>query len=51
MVSNEIMGVLLLHKDYINLPLKRRLDKIRERIFFLLRPYEKEKILKDIKIT
>jgi DNA helicase-2/ATP-dependent DNA helicase PcrA len=34
----------LYYKDYINLPLKRRLEKIRERIFFLLRPYEKERI-------
>ncbi len=31
-------------KDYIKLHLKRRLDKIRERILFLLKPYEKERI-------
>ncbi len=31
-------------KDYINLPLKRRLNKIRERIIFLLEPYEKQRI-------
>jgi len=34
----------LYYKDYINLPLKRRLNKIRERILFLLKPYEKERI-------
>ena len=34
----------LYYKDYIKLPLKRRLDKIRERIFFILRPYEKQRI-------
>ncbi|EKQ53723.1 MULTISPECIES: RNA polymerase recycling motor HelD [unclassified Clostridium] len=34
----------LYYKDYIKLPLKRRLDKIRERILFLLKPYEKERI-------
>lgn len=34
----------LYYKDYINLPLKRRLNKIRERIIFLLKPYEKELI-------
>ncbi|WP_411681933.1 RNA polymerase recycling motor HelD [Clostridium thailandense] len=34
----------LYYKDYINLPLKRRLDKIRERILFLLDPYKKERI-------
>lgn len=34
----------LYYKDYINLPLKRRLDKIKERILFLLKPYEKERI-------
>lgn len=34
----------LYYKDYSNLPLKRRLQKIRERILFLLKPYEKERI-------
>lgn len=34
----------LFHKDYVNLPLKRRLDKIRERLLFLIKPYEKERI-------
>lgn len=34
----------LYYKDYINLPLKRKLNKIRERILFLLKPYEKERI-------
>jgi len=34
----------LFSKDYISLPLKRRLQKIRERILFLLEPYEKEQI-------
>jgi DNA helicase II / ATP-dependent DNA helicase PcrA len=42
-ISSEALKELY-YKDYINLPLKRRLDKIRERIFFLLRPYEKERI-------
>jgi DNA helicase-2/ATP-dependent DNA helicase PcrA len=32
----------LFHKDYIHLPLKRRLNKIRERILFLIKPYEKQ---------
>jgi len=36
----------LFYKDYKHLPLKRRLEKIRERIFFLLKPYEKELIRK-----
>lgn len=31
----------LFFKDYAQLPLKRRLQKIRERILFLLEPYEK----------
>ncbi|AKA69272.1 RNA polymerase recycling motor HelD [Clostridium scatologenes] len=31
----------LFFKDYIQLPLKRRLQKIRERILFLIDPYEK----------
>lgn len=31
----------LFYKDYIKLPLKRRLQKIRERILFLLEPHEK----------
>jgi DNA helicase II / ATP-dependent DNA helicase PcrA len=34
----------LFNKDYAQLPLKRRLEKIRERILFLLKPYEKERI-------
>jgi len=34
----------LYYKDYINLPLKRRLDKIKERVLFLLKPFEKERI-------
>jgi DNA helicase-2/ATP-dependent DNA helicase PcrA len=34
----------LFYKDYLYLPLKRRLQKIRERILFLLEPYEKEAI-------
>lgn len=31
-------------KDYIQLPLKRRLQKIRERILFLIEPYEKHRV-------
>jgi DNA helicase-2/ATP-dependent DNA helicase PcrA len=34
----------LFFKDYVQLPLKRRLRKIRERILFLLEPYEKHQI-------
>ena len=34
----------LFFKDYIQLPLKRRLQKIRERILFLIEPYEKHRI-------
>lgn len=34
----------LYYKDYISLPFKKRLDKIRERILFFLRPCEKERI-------
>lgn len=34
----------LFFKDYVQLPLKRRLQKIRERILFLLEPYEKNRI-------
>jgi DNA helicase II / ATP-dependent DNA helicase PcrA len=34
----------LYYKDYINLPLKRRLNKIRERIMFLLEPHKKERL-------
>lgn len=34
----------LFYRDYLYLPLKRRLQKIRERILFLLEPYEKERI-------
>jgi DNA helicase-2/ATP-dependent DNA helicase PcrA len=36
----------LYYKDYLSLPFKKRLDKIRERIFFFLRPCEKERINK-----
>jgi len=32
----------LIFKDYKHLPMKRRLQKIRERILFLLEPYEKQ---------
>lgn len=32
----------LFFKDYIKLPLKKRLQKIRERILFILEPYEKQ---------
>lgn len=34
----------LFFKDYVQLPLKRRLQKIRERILFLLKPYEEHRI-------
>jgi DNA helicase-2/ATP-dependent DNA helicase PcrA len=34
----------LFHKDFINLPFKRRLDRMRERLIFLVRPYERERI-------
>ncbi|MFL0197746.1 RNA polymerase recycling motor HelD [Clostridium sp. WILCCON 0269] len=34
----------LFFKDYIQLPLKRRLEKIRERILFLVEPYKKLRI-------
>ncbi|EHJ00307.1 UvrD/REP helicase [Clostridium sp. DL-VIII] len=34
----------LYFKDYVQLPLKRRLQKIRERILFLLKPYEEHRI-------
>lgn len=34
----------LFFKDYIKLPRKRRLQKIRERILFLLKPYEEQRI-------
>ncbi|WP_027626335.1 RNA polymerase recycling motor HelD [Clostridium lundense] len=34
----------LFFKDYAQLPMKRRLQKIRERILFLLEPYEKHHI-------
>lgn len=34
----------LFFKDYVQLPLKRRLKKIRERILFLLKPYEECRI-------
>jgi DNA helicase II / ATP-dependent DNA helicase PcrA len=32
----------LFYKDYAQFPLKRRLHKLRERVLFLLKPYEKE---------
>ncbi|WP_055668198.1 RNA polymerase recycling motor HelD [Desnuesiella massiliensis] len=34
----------LFFKDYIQLPLKRRLQKIRERVLFLIEPYEKRRV-------
>lgn len=34
----------LYSNDYVNLPLKRRLQKMKDRIFFLLEPYKKERI-------
>lgn len=34
----------LFFKDYIRLPLKKRLRKIKERILFLLEPYKKDRI-------
>ncbi|WP_238884049.1 RNA polymerase recycling motor HelD [Clostridium sp. YIM B02551] len=34
----------LFFKDYIKLPLKRRLQKIKERILFLIEPYEKQRV-------
>lgn len=34
----------LFFKDYADLPLKRRLERIRNRIFFLLEPYEKQRV-------
>ncbi|MBE6067203.1 MAG: helicase [Clostridium lundense] len=34
----------LFFKDYVQLPLKRRLQKIRERILFLVEPYEKQQM-------
>ena len=39
----------LFYKDYVQLPLKRRLQKIRERILFLLKPYEKEGVRQGVK--
>ncbi len=42
----------LFFMDYRNMPLKRRLEKLRERILYLLEPYEKGRIgevTKDIK--
>lgn len=36
----------LFSKDYVQLPLKRRLQKIKSRILFLIEPYEKERIEK-----
>ena len=34
----------LFFKDYIQLPLKRRLEQLKRRILFLIEPYEKERI-------
>lgn len=34
----------LYYKDYSELPLKKRLQKIRERVLFLLKPYEKQRL-------
>ncbi len=34
----------LFFKDYVQLPLKRRLQKIKERVLFLLKPYEEHRI-------
>jgi DNA helicase II / ATP-dependent DNA helicase PcrA len=34
----------LFYREYVELPLKRRLQKLRERILYLLKPYEKERI-------
>lgn len=42
-ISSKDLGELF-YKDYSHLPLKRRLQKIRERILFLLKPIEKERI-------
>jgi DNA helicase II / ATP-dependent DNA helicase PcrA len=42
--SKELQNLFL--KDYAQLPLKRRLQKIRERILFLIEPYEKNMIEK-----
>ncbi|GFP75553.1 RNA polymerase recycling motor HelD [Clostridium fungisolvens] len=44
----------LFFKDYSDLPLKRRLQKIRERILFLVEPYEKlwiEEVAHELKET
>lgn len=35
----------LFYKDYVRFPLKRRLKKLRERILFLIEPYEKQRIM------
>ncbi|AGF57777.1 DNA helicase-2/ATP-dependent DNA helicase PcrA [Clostridium saccharoperbutylacetonicum] len=35
----------LFFKDYVKLPLKRRLQKIKERVLFLLKPYEEQRIV------
>jgi len=40
--SEDLKG--LYYNDYFKLPLKNRLQKIRERILFLLKPYEEERI-------
>lgn len=34
----------LYQKDYVRLPLKKRLDKIRERVLFLIEPFEEERL-------
>ncbi|WP_411167851.1 RNA polymerase recycling motor HelD [Clostridium sp. MB05] len=44
----------LFYKDYVDLPLKRKLEKIRNRILFLIESYEKrlvEKVAKEIEET
>lgn len=38
----------LFFKDYAELPLKRRLQKLRERLMFLLEPFEKNLIKEDV---
>lgn len=35
----------LFFKDYVQLPLKRRLQKIKERVLFILKPYEEQRIV------
>lgn len=52
-ISSEEINKLFF-KDYSELPLKRRLQKIRERILFLIEPYEKlwiEEVAHELKET